>query len=314
MTEATRVVLLGANGQVGTELRALLEDRCDLHLLTRTGADFSRPETLRPIVRELKPAIIVNAAAYTAVDKAESEPELAMLVNARAPEIIAEEAARCGALFVHYSTDYVFDGEKPTPWLEDDATAPLNVYGRTKLAAEQAIAAHCASHLILRTSWLFAPHGNNFLLTILRLAAERDRLTIVADQRGAPTSARAVARATVQLLETLRGRDLGLPSSLNSSSASSWAGIYHMTCAGETTWHGFAQAIVDEAAAADALEGDRPDVVPIATRDYPAPARRPANSVLDNTKLLRQFGVALPHWRDALRETVLDLRATPRLV
>ncbi len=309
MNAAARVLLLGANGQIGTELRSILEGSCDLHSLTRAEADLSQPETLRPIVRELKPEIIINAAAYTAVDKAESEPELAALINARAPEVLADEAARCGALLVHYSTDYVFDGSKPTPWLEDDATAPLSVYGRTKLAGEQAIAAHCSSYLIFRTSWVFAPRGKNFLLTILRLAAERDRLTIVADQRGAPTSARAIARATVQVLENLRGSGAGS----RPTSTPLWPGIYHMTCGGETTWHGFAQTILDEAAAADALEGGRPELVPIATSEYPTPAQRPANSVLDNTKLLRRFSVALPHWREALRESVLDLRAAPRL-
>jgi len=309
MTASTRVLLLGANGQVGTELRTLLQDRCDLHALTRADADLSQPETLRPILRELQPEIVVNAAAYTAVDKAESEPELAALINARAPEVLAEEAARCGALFVHYSTDYVFDGGKRAPWLEGDATGPLNVYGNTKVAGEQAITACCGSHLIFRTSWVFSPHGKNFLLTILRLAAQRDCLTIVADQRGAPTSARAIARATVQVLEGLRSRNLQ-----STSSDSPWAGIYHMTCGGETTWHEFAEAILDEAVTIDALEGKRPELVQIRSSQYPTPARRPANSVLDNTKLLRRFGVALPHWRDALHETVVDLRSAPRLV
>jgi len=310
MNAAARIVLLGASGQVGTELRSLLEGTRELHALTRAEADLSQPEKLRPILRDLKPEIIVNAAAYTAVDQAESEPELAAIINARAPEVLSDEAARCGALLLHYSTDYVFDGSKPTPWLEDDATAPLNVYGSTKLAGEQAIAAHCSSYLIFRTSWVFAPRGKNFLLTILRLAAERDRLTMVADQRGAPTSAHSIARATVQVLEGVRGSWAGSMS----TSTPSWPGIYHMTCGGETTWHGFAQAILDDAAAADALEGRRPELAPIATSDYPTPAQRPANSVLDNGKLLRRFGVALPHWREALRKTLLDLHATPRLV
>jgi dTDP-4-dehydrorhamnose reductase len=309
MNAAVRVLLLGANGQIGTELRTLLEGSYDLHALTRAEADFSQPETLRPIVRDLKPEIIVNASAYTAVDQAESEPELAAIINARAPEVLAHEAARCGALLVHYSTDYVFDGSKPTPWLEDDATAPLNVYGSTKLAGEQAIAAHCSSYLIFRTSWVFASRGKNFLLTILRLAAERDRLTIVADQRGAPTSARAIARATLQVLESVRGSRAGS----RPTSTPSWPGIYHMTCGGETTWHGFAQAILDDAPAADALEGRRPELAPIATSEYPTPAQRPANSVLDNGKLLRRFGVVLPHWREALRETLLDLHAAQRV-
>jgi dTDP-4-dehydrorhamnose reductase len=291
------VLLLGANGQVGTELRALLQGKCELHALTRAEADFSRPEQVRSIVANLRPEIILNAVAYTAVDKAESEPELAALVNTRTPEVLAEEAARYGGLLVHYSTDYVFDGSKTGPWVEDDPTGPLNVYGSTKLAGEQAIAEVDGSYLIFRTSWVFAPHGKNFLLTILRLARERDRLTIVADQYGAPTSAGAIAQATLEVLDNLRGR--------SAQPASSWSGVYHMTCAGETTWHGFAQAIVDEAAVA--LEGKRPEVIPIPGAQYPTPGRRPRNSVLDNSKLLHQFGVALPHWRAALCQAIPDL-------
>ena len=300
---AERILLLGANGQLGTEFRALLEGTCELHALTRAEADFSKPEQLRRIVAELKPAVILNAAAYTAVDKAESEPELAALVNTQTPAALAEEAARYGGLLVHYSTDYVFDGSKPTPWLEDDPTGPLNVYGSTKLAGERAIAAYGGRYLIFRTSWVFAPHGKNFLLTILRLAKERDRLTIVADQHGAPTSAWAIAHTTGQVLESLRSRD---------QAASSWSGVYHMSCAGETTWHGFAHAIVEEAA--DLLDGKLPEVAPIPGAQFPTPAKRPTNSVLDNSKLLRQFGVAPPHWREALSQAVLELRRAKRVV
>ncbi len=296
MGGADRVLLLGSNGQLGTELRGLLETQCELHALTRDQADFSRPEQLRGIVASLRPAVILNAAAYTAVDKAESEPELAALVNSKSPGALAEEAARYGGLLVHYSTDYVFDGSKSSPWVEDDPTGPLNVYGSTKLAGERAIAAVGGSYLIFRTSWVFAPHGKNFLLTILRLARERDRLTIVADQHGAPTSALAIARATLGVLESLRMRQM--------EGQSSWAGVYHMTCAGETSWQGFAQAIVDEAAAADLLGGKNPEVAPIPSAQFPAPAKRPTNSVLDNGKLSQEFGVSLPHWRDALGEAV----------
>src|SRR5271170_240583 len=300
---ADRVLLLGSNGQLGTELRALLESQCELHALTREQADFTQPEQLRSIVADLKPAVILNAAAYTAVDKAESEPELAALVNAKSPAALAEEATRYGGLLVHYSTDYVFDGSKSSAWVEDDPTGPLNVYGSTQLAGERAIAAIGGSYLIFRTSWVFAPHGKNFLLTILRLARERKCLTIVADQHGAPTSARAIAQATVQVLENLRGRG---------PSASSWSGLYNMTCAGETTWHGFAEAIVGEAA--DFLEGKCPEVLPIPSAQYPTPAMRPANSVLDNGKLLRQFGVALPHWREALSQALRELRQAKGVV
>jgi dTDP-4-dehydrorhamnose reductase len=294
---ADRVLLLGANGQVGTELRAMLSGRCDLHAMTRAEADFSKPEQVRKIVAELEPTIILNAVAYTAVDKAESEPELAELVNATTPAVLAEEAARCGGLLVHYSTDYVFDGSKAGAWVEDDLTGPLNVYGCTKLAGEQAITAYGGRHLIFRTSWVFAPHGKNFLLTILRLAKERDRLTIVADQYGAPTSAAAIARATLQVLENLRGRQ--------AESSSAWSGVYHLTCAGETSWPGFVEAIVTEAS--ELLDGRSPEVAPIPGSQYPTPARRPANSVLDNSKLLRQFGVSLPHWREALSDAVREL-------
>ena len=299
-----RVLLLGANGQLGTELHAMLEGQCELHAFTRAEADLSRPEDLRRIVADLRPAIILNAAAYTAVDKAESEPELAALINARSPAVLAEEAAKCNALLVHYSTDYVFDGSNPEPWVEDDPTAPLNVYGATKLAGEKAIASIGGSYLIFRTSWVFAPHGKNFLLTILRLARERDGLTIVADQHGAPTSAAEIARGTINVLEKMReGRD----------DPPSWAGVYHMSCAGETTWYGFAQAIIDEAIPLDLLEGKRAAAVPIPSAQYPTPARRPANSVLSNSKLLRRFGIALPHWRDALHRAISELSSSERV-
>jgi dTDP-4-dehydrorhamnose reductase len=296
---ANRVLLFGSNGQLGTELRNLFKDRCELHALTREQADLSQPEQLRAIVADLRPAVILNAAAYTAVDKAESEPELAALINSRSPAVLAEEAHRYGGLLVHYSTDYVFDGLKSSPWVEDDPTWPLSVYGRTKLAGEQAIASVGGSHLIFRTSWVFAPHGKNFLLTILRLARERDRLTIVADQHGAPTSARAIAQGTLAVLDNVRGRKREPPAS--------WTGVYHMTCAGETTWQGFAQAIVDEASGADLLDGRRPEVAPIPGTQFPTAAKRPANSVLGNGRLLRQFGVALPSWREALNEAMVEL-------
>ncbi len=216
--------------------------------------------------------------------------------------MLAEEATRYGGLLVHYSTDYVFDGSKSGQWVEDDPTGPLNVYGSTKLAGERAIAAVGGSYLIFRTSWVFAPHGKNFLLTILRLARERDRLTIVADQHGSPTSAQAIAQGTLEVLRNLRDRKAEPPST--------WAGIYHMTCAGETSWQGFAQAIVDGAAAADLLGGKHPEVAPISSAQYPTPAKRPANSVLDNGKLLREFGVALPDWREALHEAMLEVRSS----
>jgi len=296
MTQS-RVLLLGANGQLGAALREQLEnkpERYELNAFTRAEADLCDSQRLRSIVAELKPAIILNAAAYTAVDRAESEPELAALINAKAPGILAEEAARIGALLVHYSTDYVFDGTKMSPWIEEDAPNPLNVYGTTKLAGERAIVAIGGSHLIFRTSWVFAPQGKNFLLTILRLARERDQLKIVDDQRGAPTSAFAIAKATEEVLARVQNY-----------AAESISGIYHMTCSGETTWFGFTQAILEEAAA---LVDDRHlEVIPIQSADYPTPAKRPTNSVLNNRKLREAFGVALPSWREALRHAVTEL-------
>jgi dTDP-4-dehydrorhamnose reductase len=289
-----KVALFGADGQLGTEFRRILGPDFELHAFTRAQADFSKPGEVGEIVANLRPGLILNAAAYTAVDRAETEPELAFLVNAATPQILAQEAARCGALLIHYSTDYVFDGSKSTPWVEDDRTGPLNVYGASKLAGERAIASEGGNYLIFRTSWVFAPHGKNFLLTVLRLARESDRLTIVADQRGAPTSALAIARGTQQVLDAL---DRSEPE----------PGIYHLTCGGETSWYGLAQAMIDQAA--DALGGRRPEVVPISASDYPTPARRPANSVLDNGKLLRTFGVALPHWGEALSEAIHALHA-----
>jgi dTDP-4-dehydrorhamnose reductase len=295
------VLLLGANGQLGTELNRLLQNKYDLRALARDRADFTQPDQLRQIVADWKPRIILNAAAYTAVDRAESEPDLADLVNAKSPEALAQEAARYGGLLVHYSTDYVFDGAKDSPWVEEDPTGPLNVYGRTKLKGEEAIRGCGGNHLIFRTSWIFAPHGKNFLLTILRLAAEKERLTIVADQRGAPTSAAAIAKATADILAALEKKDAREVTTLS--------GVYHMTAAGETTWYGFAQAILEEIASSGMSDSKMAELVPIPGSDYPTPAKRPANSVLDNSRLSARFGVALPEWREQLGEAFVELRA-----
>lgn len=290
---APRILLTGANGQVGWELRRSLSTLGAVTALDSGAMDLADPDAIRRVVAELKPRVIVNPAAYTAVDRAESEPDLARAVNAVAPGVLAQEAAKLGALLVHYSTDYVFAGGGDTPWREDDATGPLNVYGATKLAGEQAIQAHCPRHLIFRTSWVYGARGGNFLLTMRRLMRERPELKIVADQIGAPTWCRSLADATAQVLAQVdspfRGADKPEP----------W-GVYHMTNAGATSWHGFAQAIL----ALDPLQ-QAPVLHPIPSSGYPTPAPRPLNSRLDNAKLERVFGLRLPDWRQAL-ELCLD--------
>jgi len=272
-----RILLTGATGQVGWELRKTLAPLGEVRHLDRFGLNLADVPTLVASVRALQPGIIVNAAAYTAVDKAESERDEAFAVNATGPRVLAEEAKRIGALLVHYSTDYVFDGEKPSPYVEDDPTHPLSVYGESKLAGEQAILKSGCRHLVLRTSWVYGPRGRNFYLTMLRLAKERPELRVVDDQVGAPTSSLEIARATAALL------------------AKGAQGLYHMAAAGETSWRGFARAILKQA-------GMSTPVVPIRTEDYPTPAKRPRNSRLDCSKLRREHGVALAPWEEALAE------------
>lgn len=272
------ILLIGAQGQVGWELARRLPDLGQVTATDRATLDLASPDAIRRVVRDARPEVIVNAAAHTAVDKAESEPELAMQVNAAAPGILAEEALRSGSLLVHYSTDYVFDGEKPGAYVETDPPNPVSVYGRSKLAGERAIAASGCRHLILRTCWVYGPRGRNFLLTILKAARERPELKVVDDQFGAPTSSAAIAEATK--LAIGRGE-----------------GTYHLSAAGRASWHGFAQAIVEGA-------GLKTPVRPIPSSDYPTPARRPRNSVLDNSKLKKDFGIVLPDWREGLREVL----------
>ena len=293
----TRLLILGAGGQLGAELvRRFTADPASWSVasLTRTQLDLTCEDALRQAVRQYAPQILLNAAAYTAVDRAESEPALAHAVNATAPGILAEEMAQLGGWLIHYSTDYVFDGSGTTPWRESDPTGPLNVYGASKLAGEQAIAATAARHLIFRTSWVYAAEGRNFLHTMLRLGRERSHLSIVDDQTGAPTSAEAIAAATLELALRLRG-GFTPPS-----------GIYHMTCAGETTWFGFASAIF----AAFAAQQPPPALTPLATADYPTPARRPRNSRLDGSRLAETLGLRLPHWQDALAAVAASLLHT----
>lgn len=293
-----KLLLLGGNGQVGRELRRALPALGDVVVATRTGAggelaaDFDAPDGVGELVRRIAPDVVVNAVAYTAVDRAESEPDAAFRVNALAPAAIAQACAATDALLLHYSTDYVFDGSASRPYREDDATAPLGVYGASKLAGEDAIRASGARHAILRTAWVYAAHGRNFLHTMLRLARERDELRVVGDQVGAPTSAAWIADASARIVAR------GVPAS----------GTWHLVAAGETSWHGFAEAIMDEALAAGLL-ASRPRVLPITTGEYPTPARRPAYSVLDTTRLCRDFGIAAPDWRDGLHAVIEELAA-----
>jgi len=284
-----KLLITGSNGQLGWALARTLAPMGEVIAADRAALDLSKPETIAPMIRALRPDIILNAAAYTAVDKAESEPALAATINATAPGILAEEAKRSGALLVHYSTDYVFDGTKSTPYTESDVTAPLSVYGRTKREGEQAIEASGCEHLILRTSWVYGPRGKNFLLTILRLAREKPLLRIVADQVGAPTSTQTLAEATASILQC---RQAGQ------------SGLFHLTASGHTSWHGFAKLIVS-------LAGPPfPEVEPIPTSAYPTAAKRPLNSRLDCTKVSAQFGLELPDWELEARSIIGKLLAT----
>jgi dTDP-4-dehydrorhamnose reductase len=300
-----RVLVTGARGQVGLDLARALEGRAEVRALDRAALDITNAADVAREVREFGADVILNAAAYTAVDRAEADEAGARAVNAAAPALLADEAKRAGALLVHYSTDYVFDGASARPYVETDPTHPLNAYGRTKLEGERAVAQSGASHLILRSSWVFAPHGANFLRTMLRLAATKDTLSVVDDQRGAPTSSAHLARATVELLT--RAEPARPITARDVARAKEATGLYHASAEGETTWFGFAQAIFAARAQQDA-SFVAPRLVAIATRDYPTPARRPAYSVLSNAKLADSFGVRLPHWRDGLAEALSALR------
>lgn len=299
MSAPPRILILGGSGQVGTELRRSFAGFGEILVVHRDALDLSKPPQIRDAVRRARPDVILNAAAYTAVDRAESEPGLAAAVNADAPGVLAEEAAAANALLVHYSTDYVFDGSKSEPWTESDTPRPLNVYGTTKLAGERAILRAGGRHLIFRTSWVYGPHGRNFLLTMLRLGRERDRLSIVDDQFGAPTSSIAIADATRSVVESALSGRCGEPSE--------WSGIYHMSCSGSTTWYGFTQAIFDRTR--DLFSARAPEVVAIPTSSYPTPAQRPRNSVLSNANLDRRFGIRLLPWEVALDTVIAALPA-----
>ena len=291
-----KILVPGRNGQVGWELQSALAPLGTVIALDRDQMDLANPDSIRRAIREHKPQIIVNAAAYTAVDKAESEPEPAMLINGVAPGILAEEARRLGAVLVHYSTDYVFDGTKKQPYIEDDPPHPLSEYGRSKLAGEQVIASSGATHLIFRTSWVYAARGQNFVRTMLRLGRERSELRIVDDQVGAPTWARFIAEATAQVLRQLGDGHKAIGNR---------AGIYNLTAMGATSWYGFASAIFAEAKAQ--LGVTPPKLIPITTAEYPLPARRPANSRLDNSKLTAAFGLTPPSWNTLLTACIREM-------
>lgn len=281
------ILISGRNGQLAQALKHRLGKLGQLHVLGRDQLDLAEPERIRQTVRGLQPDLIINAAAYTAVDQAESDPQAAFAINARAPGVLAEEATRLGVPLLHYSTDYVFDGSKATPYTEDDPTHPLGVYGQSKLAGEQAISAVGGAHLILRTSWVYSLYGRNFLLTMQRLLQEKPELRVVADQIGAPTWAGTLASSTLALIERWQAGQAG-----------AW-GTYHLTAQGHTSWFGFAQAIGEQLKA----QG-KPcaHLLAIPSSDYPTPARRPLNSRLDCSRLHQQWHVSQPDWREALIE------------
>jgi dTDP-4-dehydrorhamnose reductase len=281
-----RILLTGKNGQVGWELQRALAPLGELTAFDREQLDLSDVSQIRAKIRELQPQLIVNAAAYTAVDRAESEPEIAMQINAAAPAAMAEAAKEVGALFVHYSTDYVFDGTSTKPYTEDHATNPLNIYGKTKLAGEEAVRSSGASYLIFRTSWVYGARGKNFLLTILRLARERSELTVVNDQIGTPTWSRDIAEATARVIG-----NIGAAKEL-AAAAAKFSGIYNLTSSGETSWFGFA-----EFALASVKLLNTVSLKPLTTAQYKTPARRPLYSLLDPSRLTRTFGLAMPAWK-----------------
>ena len=283
-----KILLLGKNGQVGWELQRSLSVLGEVVALDRHSTpcgDLSQPERLAQTVRELRPDVIVNAAAHTAVDKAESEVDLARTLNAAAPAALAQAAAETGAWLVHYSTDYVFNGSGNTPWQEGDATGPLGVYGQTKLEGEQAISASGCKHLIFRTSWVYAARGGNFAKTMLRLAQERERLTVINDQHGAPTGADLIADVTAHAIRSAQHKP-------------ELAGLYHLVAGGETTWHGYASHVIAHARELRPDLGWKVnDIAPVETSAFPTPAKRPQNSRLNTQKLQQAFGLNLPHWQ-----------------
>lgn len=294
MVDRPVALLTGATGQVGAELLGTLAPILRVIAPRRTELDLADPDSIRRMIRAVRPAVVVNAAAYTAVERAESEATLCALINAEAPGTLADESARVGALIVHYSTDYVFDGAKGAPYVEDDAPSPLNVYGATKLAGERAVASSGARHLILRTSWVYGGRGANFLRTMMRLAGRQSEIKVVDDQTGTPTWSRSLARATATLLMRTRDLDRDFES-----------GVYHVASAGSASWCSFAAAIFAHLAHGGAKRQVR--AVPIRTSEFPSAVQRPRYSVLDCSRLRQRFGIAIPDWQDDLAELLAEV-------
>jgi len=289
---AWKILLIGKEGQVGRELSSLLKPFGELTLFGKEDLDLTQADRIREQLRNVQPHVIVNAAAYTAVDQAEQEPDLTLAINGTAPAILAEEAKKLGAALVHYSTDYVFDGEKQDPYTEEDSPNPMGVYGRTKLAGDEAIQSTGLPHLIFRTAWVYGLKGKNFLLTIQRLAKERDELKIVDDQIGSPTWCRTIAQATANVLTQILPQSS--PGDLSRIEQAS--GLYNLVCGGQTSWFGFAQAILEASSSSQDTK-----LIPIPTSEYPTPTKRPQNSVLSTKKLKSVFGIAPTAWDVTLK-------------
>jgi len=297
-----KILVFGKGGQVGWELQRSLAPLGELVALdynsTELCGDFTRPQGIAETVRQVRPDVIVNAAAHTAVDKAESEPDLARAINALTPGVLAEEAQKLGAWLVHYSTDYVFDGSGRRPWVEGDAPAPLNVYGQTKLEGEQLIVEHCARHLIFRTSWVYGARGGNFAKTMLRLAQERERLTVIDDQFGAPTGSELLADVTAHAVRQVLRRPED-------------AGVYHLVASGETSWHGYAKLVIAGAQwLQSAIRIKASSIDPVPSSAFPTPARRPHNSRLDTTRVQATFGLRLPPWQQGVERMLAEILGT----
>jgi len=286
-----KILLTGKTGQIGEELNNIVGDLGNLITVDKEQLDLSKPNSIEPVILDIKPDIIINPAAYTAVDKAEEEPDLAMTVNAIAPGLLAKAARKVGAGLIHYSTDYVFDGCSEIPYKEEDPPNPLNVYGKTKLAGEKALAEAGVPFLIIRTGWVYSLHGKSFLRTIKKLAEEKDIIQVVDDQIGAPTWARSVALKTHQILKQC------LNKKWLETKDPSLSGIFHLTCQGKTSWHGFARKVLNISNASQNIK-----LIAIPTSDYPTSATRPSNSLLNNKKIQKVFGLDMPHWEDALKD------------